>query len=159
MQRFINHWQTALAAPLSAGAEQLQIPAAAAGLLSFVDGAWYKLTITNATRSAWEIVTATANDGGVLVIERAREGTDDIAWPAGSLVFIELTAQAMNDVLSQLASQALVIEQQAQAIAALTGRVAALEQGGGEPGGGNRLLDQTGNVLVDQSGNTLVYGG
>ena len=158
MQRFINHWQTALAAPLSAGAEQLQIPAAAAGLLSFVDGAWYKLTITNATRSAWEIVTATANDGGVLVIERAREGTGDIAWPAGSPVFFELTAQTMNDVLSQLSSQALVIEQQAQAIAALTDRVAALEQGG-EPGGDNRLLDQAGNVLVDQSGNTLVYGG
>ncbi|WP_260679662.1 hypothetical protein [Ectopseudomonas mendocina] len=147
MQRFINHWQTALSATLAPSAEQMTVPVAAAGLLSFAAGAWYKATLTNAARSAWEIVTVTAQAGGVLTIDRAQEGTAAAEWPAGSAVFIELTAGALHDLASQ--------------IAALTARVAALEQGGGtdpEPGPDGALTDAAGNLLVDQAGNALVRG-
>lgn len=147
MQRFINFWQTALSATLPAGAEQMTVPAAAAGLLSFSEGAWYKATLTNSARSAWEIVTVTARAGGVLSIARAQEGTTDTEWPAGSSVFLEVTAGALHDLASQ--------------IAALTARVAALEAGGGtdpEPEPDGALVDGAGNVLIDQQGNTLVMG-
>ncbi|VEE17587.1 hypothetical protein [Ectopseudomonas mendocina] len=147
MQRHINHWQTALSATLPVGAEQMTVPAAAAGLLTLTDGAWYKATITNAARSAWEIVMVTARAGGVLNIARAQEGTNAAEWPAGSVAFIELTAGALHDIASRFA--------------ALEARVAALEAGGGpdpEPEPDGALVDGAGNVLVDQQGNTLVMG-
>lgn len=143
MQRFINFWQTALSATLPAGAEQMTVPAAAAELLSFSEGAWYKATVTNSARSAWEIVRVTARAGGVLSIARAQEGTAAVEWPAGSAVFIELTAEAINSVFQQLVD--------------LTTRLEALEAG--SPGGDSvRLVDGLGNVLVDQAGNTLIVG-
>lgn len=145
MQRFINHWQTALSVTLPAGGAQMTVPAAAAGLLNFTAGAWYKVTLTNAARSAWEIVTVTARAGGVLTIDRAQEGTTAAEWPAGSAVFIELTAGALHDIASRFA--------------ALEARVAALEGGTDpEPEPDGALVDGAGNVLVDQQGNTLVTG-
>ncbi len=158
MQRFINHWQTALSAHLLPGAEQLEVPAAAAGLLSFGEGAWYKITLTNPARSSWEIVTATAAAGGVLSITRAQEGTAESEWLAGSPVFIELTAQALQDVIEAQANMAA-------SIVALTARVESLEQGPGpdpdpdpDPDPANGLTDHQGNALTDHLGTPLTIG-
>ena len=178
MQRFINQWQTSLIATLAPGGLSMRIGSAVAARLSFEGGTWYKVTLTNAGRTAWEIVKVTGGDG-VLDIERGEEGTQPAEWPAGSVVFIELTAEAVNTLLAQLAASQLAIAQVEDRAAALEGavntllaqlaasqlaieqlqnRVAALESGNPPSGPDNALVDRDGRTLTDQGGNALVVG-
>lgn len=179
MQRFINQWQTSLIATLAPGGLSMRIGSAVAARLSFEGGTWYKVTLTNAGRTAWEIVKVTGGADGVLDIERGEEGTQPAEWPAGSVVFIELTAEAVNTLLAQLAASQLAIAQVEDRAAALEGavntllaqlaasqlaieqlqnRVAALESGNPPSGPDNALVDRDGRTLTDQGGNALVVG-
>lgn len=127
--------------------QQIALTAAATtAALSLPDGE-YRLTLSDAGRTRWEIVDA-AVAAGTASLTRAREGTAAQPWPAGSVVYCAVTAAQLNGLLQQVAG----LQEQ---LAELTARVAALEAGGGTAGA---LTDSSGNVLTDAAGNTLTTG-
>lgn len=130
MQNFINNWRADI--ELAEGVTTL--------VVDLPDGT-YLLTIANSAASAsrWEIVQAVVVEG-VATLTRAREGTIDQDWPAGSVVYLDVTAGFLNGLLSQ--------------IAALTARVTALEEGA--PAGA--LTDSSGAFLLSNGGDFLTTG-
>ena len=115
----------------------------------------YRLTLTDsATKpTRWEIVDAVVASG-TATLTRAREGTSNQDWPAGSVIYNPLTAGQLAGIFTSLATRQTAVTTQQAAITSLTARVAALEGGGGTTN--NVLTDEAGNVLVDGAGNTLV---
>lgn len=106
-------------------------PGATSAALDLPDGS-YRLTLSDAAiATRWEIVDAVVATG-VGTLTRAREGTTDQDWPAGSLIYGSITAGLLADIFAQLAD--------------LQQRVAALES----PTPSNALTDQNSNVLTDQ---------
>lgn len=130
MQKFINNWMADI--ELAEGVTTLAVD---------LPNGTYLLTIADSAASAarWEIVQAVVV-AGVATLTRAREGTADQDWPAGSVVYLDVTAGFLNGLLSQ--------------IAALTARVAALEAGA-PPG---VLTDASGAFLLSSSGEFLTTG-
>ncbi|WP_312669733.1 hypothetical protein [Stutzerimonas nitrititolerans] len=124
--KYINNYREAI--ELAAGAT--------IAALSLPDGD-YRLTLTSAEGDRWEIVDA-AVVAGIATLARAREGTLDQGWPAGSSIYCDVTAGQLNDLLARISD--------------LQQRVAALE-GGSAPDGA--LVDSSGSVLVDGEGNFL----
>ena len=124
--RYVNNYREAI--ELAAGATT--------AALSLPDGD-YRLTLTSADGDRWEIVDASVV-AGVATLVRAREGTMDQDWPAGSSIYCDVTAGQLNDLLARIDD--------------LQQRVTALE-GGSVPDGA--LVDQNGNSLVDGEGNFL----
>jgi hypothetical protein len=129
--KFANNYSQTVALPLNATSLAL----------SLGDGL-YRLTITNAARTAWEIVDASV-EGGAATLVRAREGTTQADWPAGSTIYCPITAGQLAQLFDDIESLKL--------------RVGALE---GETGGGTdtTLVDGDGNHLVDDQGNQLIMG-
>ncbi|RMH95879.1 hypothetical protein EA795_20740, partial [Stutzerimonas nitrititolerans] len=74
MLTFVNNWLREISLPQGATACPLDLP----------DGE-YRLTLADAASGAtrWEIVDAVVL-GGAATLVRAREGTADQEWPAGS---------------------------------------------------------------------------
>lgn len=100
MQRFINNWSTVLTAPATASAVSLLVPLAdAAKLIGLGAGDYYLLTLAivdgSGAETAWEIVRVTGAAGGVLAVERAREGTDALVLAAGTRISARTTAETM----------------------------------------------------------------
>ena len=124
--RYVNNYREAI--ELAAGATT--------AALSLPDGD-YRLTLTSADGDRWEIVDASVV-AGVATLVRAREGTMDQDWPAGSSIYCDVTAGQLNDLLARIED--------------LQQRVTALE-GGSAPDGA--LADKSGNLLVDGEGNFL----
>lgn len=62
--------------------------------LSLPDGE-YRLTLTNAAGSAWEIVDAVVSSGSA-VLTRGLEGTAAQPWPSGSVIYCAVTAAQLN---------------------------------------------------------------
>jgi len=111
---------------------------ATSAVLALPDGS-YRLTLSDALRTRWEIVDAAVANGAATLI-RAREGTTNQAWPGGSVIYCAVTAGQLNALLDR--------------IAAAEARIAALEQGGGA----EALTDEQGRPLTDAGGNILTTG-
>lgn len=101
--------------------------------LSLPDGD-YRLTLTDAERTRWEIIDALVAAGSA-TLTRAQEGTADQAWPAGSVIYCAVTAGQLNSLLA---------------------RIEALEQGEGLPDGA--LVASDGRPLTGPAGNYLTTG-
>ena len=151
MQLFLNNWNAALTAPATSGDVTLSIePGQAAKLVGLGSGGYYVLTLVELVddiETGWEIVKVTAAVGGTLTVERQQEGTAQAAWSVGAVISARATAGSLSNLLQVLAAQA-------QALSALTTRVAALEQG--DPTQGSTLVDGSGNPLINQDGDQLV---
>lgn len=106
---------------------------ATSAVLTLPDGS-YRLTLSDALRTRWEIVDAVVVSGAA-TLTRAREGTADQLWPGGSVIYCTVTAGQLNDLLA---------------------RLDALDGGGVLPDGA--LTDMNGSVLTDAAGNTLITG-
>lgn len=112
---------------------------ATSAALNLPDGE-YRLTLSDALRSRWEIVDAVVTAGSAQLV-RAREGTTDQGWPGGSVIYCAVTAGQLNALASQVAD--------------LLARVAALENGSTPA---NALTDESGAALTDEDGQTLTNG-
>ncbi|MCF6780933.1 hypothetical protein [Stutzerimonas stutzeri] len=145
--RFVNNWLYSLTGEFIAAQATLPLPAGAISRLALVEGAEYLLTLSATsnpgTPGETEIIRLTGHAGGYS-IARGQEGTQETAWPAGTLIWCAITAGAMTDIFAQLA--------------ALTARVAALESGGGGDLPANVLIDSDGRALTDDQGNHLTFG-
>lgn len=104
--QFVNNWRREISLPLSAAQVALDLP-----------NGQYRLTLTNAAGTLYEVVAATVASGTADLV-RGLEGTVAVDWPAGSFIYCSLTAGGLND---------------------LQGRITALEQSGG--GGGLAVGD------------------
>lgn len=125
---FINNWIRDIELEAGVTSCPLDLP----------DGT-YRLTITDAARTRWEIVDAevAAGEGS---LTRAVEGTTAQDWDAGSVIFSALTAGLFAEAFS-------LIRQ-------LEARVAALEN----PFPVNALVDQDGEILVNDENQILTTG-
>ena len=134
---FINNWQTALVDDLpSSEGVPLPVPS---DQLARLEGN-YLITLTDG--GAVEIIEYSRASG--LVTQRELEGTQQQAWPAGTLIYAAVTAGQLNAIIGTLTSlQQQVDGLQAQVDARCSG------------GGGEGLTDQNGNTLTDHNGNTL----
>lgn len=96
-------------------------PGATTLALALPDGD-YRLTLSDAERTRWEIVLATVSAGSA-TLTRAQEGTADQDWPAGSVIYCDLTAGVLNDMLARLAAAeaAIVALQPAPGLATTDG--------------------------------------
>ncbi|QGW19441.1 hypothetical protein GOM96_00010 [Stutzerimonas degradans] len=90
----------------------------------------FRLTLSDAARTRWEIIDADVVAGSA-TLTRALEGTPDQAWPGGSVIYCDVTAGQLNDLLA---------------------RIEALE-GGAVPA--EALTDGNGEPLVDADSNYL----
>lgn len=99
--KFVNNWFQVVT--LAAGVNTLA--------LDLEDGE-YRLTLADddvaATR--WEVVAATV-DSGTATLERGQEGTAEQDWPAGSVIYLAVTAGWMNSVESRLAGVAVTVSE------------------------------------------------
>lgn len=68
--------------------------------LALPDGS-YRLTLSDAAGTRWEIVDAVVASG-TATLTRAQEGTTEQDWPAGSLIYCAVTAGQLNDLLARL---------------------------------------------------------
>lgn len=66
--------------------------------LALPDGS-YRLTLSDAAGTRWEIVDAVVASG-TATLTRAQEGTTEQDWPTGSLIYCDVTAGQLNDLLA-----------------------------------------------------------
>lgn len=84
---------------------------ATSAALELPDGQ-YRLTLTDESRTRWEIVGATVASG-TAVLERGLEGTADQQWGEGSSAFCTVTAGVLRELFARLAAaEAAIIELQ-----------------------------------------------
>ncbi len=90
MLTFVNNWLREISLPQGATACPLDLP----------DGE-YRLTLADAASGAtrWEIADAVVL-GGAATLVRAREGTADQEWPAGSVIYCDVTAETLASMAS-----------------------------------------------------------
>lgn len=103
MQLFINNWSTTLTSAVAAEADTLQVDPAAAELLVELGGDnFYRLTLVEVEESglevAWEVVRVSAESGGTLSLME----TTLRDWPAGTLIEARLTAEAVEELQSDI---------------------------------------------------------
>ncbi|WP_268797511.1 hypothetical protein [Pseudomonas huanghezhanensis] len=145
---YVNNWITQLNADMQQAATVLPISASAVALLGNGE---YRLTLVNSLnpveQSAWEII-ALKKAGGVVTVSRAQENTGAQFWPMGTVIYCSITAGGINRMAEQIAD--------------LVARVAVLEAGGGDGGGGvtpapdGALTSDSGDLLEDEQNNQLV---
>lgn len=98
--RYVNNWITRLTGELAQGAGVLPVLPAMLERLDLSDDEQYTLTLVSTLdpeQQAVEIVTIAA-DGAGHVLTRAREGTSDQTWPAGSYVYASVTAGMLEQL-------------------------------------------------------------
>lgn len=98
-QLFANNAATTLAQNLDAGETSLVVSSSATFPVLGA-GDFFLVTLigydANGNESAWEIVKVTeVGTGGVWFIDRAREGTPDLAWPQATRVELRMTAGSL----------------------------------------------------------------
>ena len=138
MQNFINNW-----------AQPLELAPGVTVLATGLPNGTYRLTFSDAVGQAatrWEIAEAVVVSGSA-TLTRGLEGTDDQDWPAGSVMYISVTAGFLEGLQQAIAAQQVQIND-------LLGRVAALE-GGGALGA---LTNASGDVLTNATGQVLTAG-
>lgn len=96
---FINNWSAPV--QLAAGVTALE--------LDLPDGA-FLLTLTDSRTepTRWEIVEAQVQ-GGAAALVRGREGTLDQDWPAGSVIYLDVTAGWLSSVEQRLAAVGVTV--------------------------------------------------
>jgi len=137
MQNFINNWWEPV--ELAPGVTVLDV--------ALANGA-YRLTFSDAVGLAaerWEIAEAVVVSGSA-TLTRGLEGTLEQDWPAGSVMYIGVTAGFLEGLQQAIAAQQVQIND-------LITRVAALEAGSG-----NALADVDGELLADSDGAILTAG-
>lgn len=87
---FINNWLREITLEQGAESCPLDLPSGD-----------YRLTLADAASGAtrWEIVDAVVL-GGAATLVRAREGTADQEWPAGSVIYCDVTAETLASMAS-----------------------------------------------------------
>lgn len=146
MQNFINNWWEPVA--LEAGVTVLDV--------ALPDGI-YRLTFSDAVGQAatrWEIADAVVASGSA-ALARGVEGTEDQDLPAGSVMYIGVTAGFLEGLQQRLDTQQAQLTSQALQITDLLSRVAALEGGGGAAG---TLTNSAGELLTNAAGQVLTTG-
>jgi len=139
MQNFINNWWEPV--ELAPGVTVLDVALA---------NGTYRLTFSDAVGLAaerWEIAEAVVVSGSA-TLTRGLEGTLEQDWPAGSVMYIAVTAGFLEGLQQAIAAQQLQIND-------LLTRVAALEAGNLPA---SALVDANGEPLVDSPGNILTAG-
>jgi len=99
MQLFANNVETTLASDLTAGVTSMSVTSAA-GMPEPGDNEYFLLTVCARSQnieSEFEIVKCTARAGTTLTIERAQEGTSDVAHDSGDIVSLRLTKGTLED--------------------------------------------------------------
>ena len=93
---FIDNWIYQLDDVLASGGAVLPVSDDAIGRLGLADGVTYTLvlsgTLAQAGGGAFEIVHLHGAEDGSYTLVRGQEGTDDVEWPAGTLVMATVTA-------------------------------------------------------------------
>lgn len=98
---FINNWSALV--QLAAGVTALE--------LDLPDGAFLlTLTDSQAEPTRWEIVEAQVV-GGAATLVRGREGTLDQDWPAGSVIYLSVTAGWLSSVEQRLAAGGVIVSE------------------------------------------------
>lgn len=100
-QGFINNWSAQLTQALGGTANDNLISIDAAALALLDQSLEYHLTITNAARTAYEIVHVLAYPNGQLGAIRGQDGTTPRAWPAGSTIYAAVTAGQLAAMAAQ----------------------------------------------------------
>ncbi len=100
---FVNNFEQTLAVELAAGATTMTLDGGGALLTGISSTFRYRLTLieedAEGVEIGYELVDVTAASGDDLTIVRAREGTSDQLWPAGSRVALRITAAVANEFL------------------------------------------------------------
>jgi len=138
MQNFINNW-----------AQPLELAPGVTVLATGLPNGTYRLTFSDAVGQAatrWEIAEAVVVSGSA-TLTRGVEGTLEQGWPAGSVMYISVTAGFLEGLQQAIAAQQLQIND-------LVARVSALE-GGGALGA---LTNASGDVLTNATGQVLTAG-
>ncbi|WP_052435604.1 hypothetical protein [Bradyrhizobium japonicum] len=108
-QLYSNDGQTTLAAGITSTSLALTVAAGTGALFPNpnVGTQFFLVTlIDEATGGIKEIVRCTARVGDIMTIVRAQEGTDPVAWSAGDLVKMLLTAGTMDNMIQIPQAQA-----------------------------------------------------
>ena len=103
--RFINNWITQLTEPIAIGSLTAVIDPAA---LSKLGDSEYRLVLAESLNAMdmannFEIVKAVVS-GGQLTLEREQEQTAAREWPVGSVMFMPVTAEVLNQMLAGLSA-------------------------------------------------------
>lgn len=108
-QLYANDAQTTLAAGITSSSLALTVAAGTGGLFPNpnVGAEFFLVTlIDNATGGIKEIVRVTQRVGDIFTIVRGQEGTAPVAWSAGDLVKMLVTAGTMNNMIQIPQAQA-----------------------------------------------------
>jgi hypothetical protein len=108
-QQYANDAQTTLAAGITSASLALSVAAGTGALFPnpTVGSQFFLVTlIDEATGGIKEIVRCTQRVGDILTIVRGQEGTDPVAWSAGDLVKMLLTAGTMDNMIQIPQAQA-----------------------------------------------------
>lgn len=93
---FIDNWIYQLDDVLAVDGEELPVPGDAIARLALADGVTYTVVLSAALAQAgggeFEIVHVIGAEGGGYTLDRGREGTEAVMWPAGTLVMATVTA-------------------------------------------------------------------
>jgi hypothetical protein len=138
MQNFVNNWSALIT--LAEGTETLAV--------DLPDGS-YRITISDAldaTATRWEIAEALVVSGSA-TLTRGIEGTLEQDWPAGSVMYISMTAGFLEGLQQVIAAQQLLIADLAVRVAALEGGVTV-----------GALTNASGDVLTNATGQVLTTG-
>ena len=125
MLAYLNNWITQLTADLAVDGQFLAL-GSEADRLAISDQ--YFMTLTASTEqlaSAPHEIVLLVNSGGQWLVQRAQEGTEQRAWPAGTLVYCSITAGVMTTIVNSLQQ--------------FDDRLRALESGSGGGGEGTPL--------------------
>lgn len=99
--RFIDNWCYALTDELPAGGSELPVSGEAITRLGLAEGGEYVLCIVSAldplSAPALEVVRLVGLDAGYELL-RGEQGTDDVTWPAGSVVHCGVTAALLAEL-------------------------------------------------------------
>ena len=108
-QLYTNDGQTTLAAGITSGSVALTVAAGTGALFPNpnVGTQFFLVTlIDEATGGIKEIVRCTQRVGDIMTVVRGQEGTDPVAWSAGDLVKMLLTAGTMDNMIQIPQAQA-----------------------------------------------------
>ena len=104
MQLFVNNIETTLSASLTSTATTMYV-STATGMPEPTGDDYFLLTLckrdSSGVESSIEIVKCTARSSNNLTIVRAQESTSGIAYDAGDIVSLRLTAGSLNDNIMQ----------------------------------------------------------